>query len=333
MATEILDSSIRVKKLGQCHQVTWAAFHLFGAKMSTELKDYLLKAKEKDSISAYKFLIGLSRLDGDKKIFEDIAVEYAVQFGESPPSWYEGHTPKRAAIGPLEVIVESFSVDTIIEVTVKMENPRPLVLHLSTVKKIDLAGIDLFNESLYSRIQRGEKTSLINGENLIADLFGKLKSMQGKTPPKSLWDFCFNYLKLNGLKDEFEKASRDYTKLGGELVHWKNLAEPLQTEKRKAFDGYVGDEELLTLTEKSATDFLATELGRKCAMTKTINVDFSRVRKGTLISAMNTNHFVKVFKQHGYSVNFVNVNEIFHEMFIAIGLDVNSIAVPSGSVS
>lgn len=328
---ESLDSNVKVTEMGTCSRSAWDCFILFGAGRQDEFRALAKKVKEKGLDSGYTMLIGLARLDGDKTAFEEIAVDYAVQFGQSPPSWHEAHTKKKNPNeGAIETHVESFSIDNIVEVTVKMEIHRPLILNLSKVLKVDAAGIELFNEALAGRQARGVKTRMYNGDRLVEELISKLSLVQGK-PHKSLWEFCFAYLRMNGNQKLFTSAMAQYVSIGGEQTPWQDLSEPAEEEETRAgTDQIHGPERLSGFNSTLADVFLKSAAGLKARESGRVTIDMERTSMGSLIDAIAMPAFIKVLTDAKLKVSLVNVNEIFVAMFEALAIDqvVDSVSVP-----
>lgn len=327
------EAPISVVELGTCSKTAWEAFVLFGAGRMDELKTISRKAKESGSATGYSFLLGLARIEGEQGVFEDTAVDFAVQFGQSPPAWFDGHTRKKDPnAGQIELVIESFSIDTIIEVTVKMESPRPLKIDLSRVSKVDAQGMDLFSEALSGRISRCEKTKIVNGDKLVESLIEKLSSVGGK-PPKALWSFCFDYFRLNGMKARHDQAAVTYIGLGGTKPEWVDLSEPEADDKTAtAFDGWQAGERIRSLSLTAAKTFLATPKGAEAKAAGMLQIDFSLTSAGSLTDAMEFMDVIRFFDQQKIRLSLVNVNEIFLAMFNALGLAnmVDSISTPAG---
>lgn len=325
------DPGVKVLEMGHCARSAWDLFVLFGADRMDEFKSLALKSKDKGLDSGYTMLIGASRIHGDKAAFEDIAVDYAVQFGMSPPAWFEGHT-RQQQTGPsaLEINVSNFSSDTIIETTVKMETPRPLILNLGHVHKVDAAGVDLFSESLNGRIAQGHKTKIVNSEKMTSDLVDKLVIISGKPHPV-LWDFCFQIFRLTNAKTKFDQACTEYGKLGGHAPSWKNLAEPEEELKEvKSTTHFIAGKKLSEISVNAAKSFLATDAGARARESGHGVIDMSMTVSGSLTDAIGVMSFIQCFREQKVKVSLVNVNEIFVLMFASLAIQnmVESVSAP-----
>lgn len=317
--------------MGHCSRSTWDLFILFGSNRMDELKTLALKNKEKGLDSGYNVLIGLSRIEGSKSDFEDIAVDYAVQFGQSPPSWLEEHTTKKVTNAPsLEVSISNFSADTIIETTVKMESPRLLVLNMANVQKVDASGVDLFNEALNARIDRGEKTKVINSEALVDKLIDRLKAVPGQ-PPLDLWNFCLTVFKLTNAKEKFDSAIIQFKNVGGTEIEWKNLADPEEVvEVMKKSPNLMSNTKISTMTVDWVKNYLATPVGAEARSKGEIIIDMSGTQSGSLTDLIGILPAIQYIKDQKLKVLMINVNEIFYAMFNALAINqiVESITLP-----
>lgn len=332
---ESIEPSVRVTTMGSCSRSAWECFILFGAGRIDEFRTMAKKAKERNLHSGYTMLLGIARIDGDKSAFEDVAVDYAMQFGQSPPSWHEAHSrTNRTTESVIEVAVASFSSDTIIETVVKMDMPRPIRLDLSQVKQVDNAGMDLFNEALASRIARGLKTRIVNGDRFVDDLELRLGASTAKLA-KASWEFCFSYYRINGLRQHFERAAKKYASLGGEPPQWQDLSEPAQDPQasQAAGNGFMAPARLVGLDAAAARALLASEAGARARREGTLVVDMVNTTSGSIFNAMDAAEFFSQLRQAGVRVQLLNVNEIFVAMFEALSIDhlVESICVPGTS--
>lgn len=328
---EVLDPTVKVIELGETTRSAWEAFIFFGAGRVDEFKELARKAKENGFDSGYAMLLGQARIEGDKEAFEDLAVEYAVQYGQSPPAWYESHTrqlnPTRAAF---EFQIESLSEDTILEVTVKLESPWPLILDLKKVQRADASGIEMFNESLGLRTARGGQTTLTNGEKLVSRIAEKVNTSPVKGS-SSLWEFCFTYWKFNGLQDAFAQAAEAFVRLGGQAPVWEDLSEDKGTSADgKVVQGYKAPEYLSGMTAEAAKLFLETPQGSRALSSATLSIDMASTRHASLSDATTVMNCFKVFTDQKIKVSLTNVNEILAAMLRSLAIDraVESVAAP-----
>lgn len=319
---ESSDPSVKLLGLGACTKSMWELLVLFGENKINDFRSASEKAKIKGGDEGYIMLLGLARIEGKQAAFEDIAVDYAVQFGQSPPSWFEGHTEHKGGMNEFtELKIESFAVDYIIETTVKMENPRPLRMDISMVTKLDASGIDLFNESLAERLLRGDKTKLVNGSKIIDGLMAKLRAREGK-PIVALWSFCFSYFRLNNLEHQFDAAAQAFVEFGGEMPVWCNLADKEDQDAGNVqFDGLTAPASLAEMDVNLASGFLVSARGIKAIDDKRVTICMAGLVRGSIYHAIGFIDFLKIFKSRGIAVLLINVNEVFNAIFRAVLID------------
>lgn len=318
-----IDSAVKVEKLGRCTRSSWEAYSLFGSGKYDELKSFAKKQIEKNSQNEESFtiLIGIARIEGDQKNFEEIAIDYAMQFGRSPPAWFSGHDKKEEVVdNSITFAVDSFSTDTIIEIVIKLENPRDLTIDLGTVTRIDAAGIEIFQDALKSRLDRGEKTRMIRGDGLIKQFAAKLIPMKGK-PIANLWEFCFSYYRINGKKELFDELAGEYAKLSGEFPKWKDLSErKVELVDARSYGDLKTPKNLHEVNEQLAIKFLSSNEGKEACASKMITIDMADTTSGSLQDAMEMSAFIQTLKKTGSHINMVNINEIVAEMLETLGL-------------
>jgi anti-anti-sigma regulatory factor len=310
-------------ELGTTDRCQWDAACLFGAGRLDEMATYLERAREANNESAYHLTFGMLRLSGLQAEFENVAVEYAVNVGNSPPNWLEAHTLRQQAVGKVgEVIVRSLTQETIVEVTIKMELPWPCVIDLENVTKIDPLGLELFNDCLAQRLGRGDKTKIVKADKLVRGFMetvrqGTVKQNQAK------WDFCFMYLRTRGDQQPYAELADLYKKAGGMPSVWRdNSWRDERDEAAKVQGGFTAGEGLADLNAAFADRLIREGLASAAAKSRQpIRVDFTKTRAGSLLDMTSVHAFVSKLLQEKVSIQFVNVNEIHAAILRMMGVD------------
>ena len=319
-----LDPGVDVTHYGGCNRATWDCLLHFSSDSREVFKAHVEKAREQNVIEAHLMAIGLARLDGDKVAFEDAAVEYATTFDHSPPDWMEEHQSKKTEkVDTVAIQVQSLTMESIIEATMKMENPRPLIIDLGKAAKSDTMGIDMFNESLNGRIERNDPTKINNVDRLVTHYIDQIKKQPAKNH-QGIWNFIFNCCKLSGSKKLYDLASKANEEAGGSPPKWENLAheENQEASKQSQSKGIVLDGKLSTLNDQFARALFKMPEGTKALETKEPMIfDFVNIRQASLADARDIIHFTKVFQGLKVPFEFINVNEIIIEILKAIGID------------
>ncbi|MHB1176377.1 MAG: STAS domain-containing protein [Sulfuriferula sp.] len=127
-------------------------------------------------------LLQLYQVQGKQDEFEDLAVDYAVRFEVSPPSW---ETPAAVAqsIAPLETVKVAeggsgnvFAMHGIINggSAARFEEFRTFAakhaeveLDLADVQRVEFASVNLFMEVLMSLLQAGKRVRIVGGNEMV----------------------------------------------------------------------------------------------------------------------------------------------------------------------
>lgn len=324
LTVESLDPQIKVISLGASTRTLWDCLTHFGDGRSDNFRAEIDSAKAKNLEEGFMLAIGLARLDGNKEAFEDVAVEYATTFGNSPPDWIEAHTVIKKAKALHTVIdVGNVTESSVMEATIKMESPRAQWLDLTNTVKSDSIGLELFNEALQSRLDNESKTRLINGDRLVKHFLEKVKLFPSSQNP-AVWVFIFNYCRMNNLKDLFDQASAAYASVGGDLPKWQDLSDHEDQSKEAAYEplGLLVGESLSTINADYAKSVLKTPQGIESARDKKpLKFDMVNTKTGSLLDTAAVVSFSHVMQAENISVCVFNVNEIFIEMFKVMGID------------
>lgn len=315
---------IFVGYLGEVDRISWNASLMLGAGRMDDLRNFIQEVRGQGSEVAYQLSLGLARLDGDKEIFEDLAVEYAVNLGVNPPNWIEQHNKIAKSENEDHLIqVGDLTFEASIAVTIQMESPWPARIDLSGVKRFEEQGFELFNESMASRKDRNLKTKIKNGESLAEEILEHVKK-HSLVECKNAWDFLFMYYKLSGKKDLFEMASALFQKEGGKKIEYVDLSERDDApEVRKiASSGVPVGDKLANLTQDFAKKSLKiASSDSNVVINDRIVFDFAYVRTGALNDIGSLSAFLSEIGAGGAKVHFANVNEIILGILCALGVD------------
>jgi anti-anti-sigma regulatory factor len=314
---------ISTAEIGVTDRVLWDGARLFGDSRTDEFRSYIRKIRDTQTDSGYAMGFGMLRIDGDKDGFEDLAVEYAVNLGKSPPTWLESHTAKEKQVDQTAIVrVKTLTQDTIIATTISLESPWPTVIDLAEVTKVDSTGIDLFNDCLSERIARKDKTRIINGEKLIRGFRDLLKTGKHNEHPLT-WAFCFTYYKVLGEQAAFDGLIADYMAKGGPAIKWSDESwKDDRTIDVKIANGFTAGKTLSAVNIEFANRLIREGiLGEAAKKNEPITVDFSSMKSGSIFDMAHINAFLKACMDHNAKLNFINVNEIIFSILKIIGVD------------
>jgi ABC-type transporter Mla MlaB component len=336
------EPGIKVLELGHIDRLMWEANILFSMGRTEEIRTLAKTAQEKGHEMGYELSMALLRIDGNKQDFEDMAVEYAVQTGNSPPVWLDIHEfkkPAESAPKRVEIKVSSLLAENIIETTIKMESPWPLSLDFSEVTKLDAPGLDIFQESLAGRISRDEATKIKGIERILKNVTDRIKAAPAEGN-KGLWAFCFNVLRLTGARTQFDDLAGDYVeKTGEDLPIWKDLREedeinPPQAAQAAVTMGYdVGDS--LSKVSPALLSSLSTVAEFKEAKLNgdSFHIDFSNVRRWTVNDMAHVVLLLQQAAKEKIRLDFININEMLLALMKGFAIDKRAKLVVAGGTT
>lgn len=324
LTIESLDPQVNVITLGSSTKTLWDFLKIFGSGQTDTFKKSIEEAKAKNLEEAFMLAIGLARFDGNKEAFEDVAVEYATSFGNSPPDWIESHTiEKKAKVHQIILPVGNLTESEIIETIIKMETPKAQILDFANTVKSDAEGIKHFNEALQERLKNKAKTSMVNGDRLVKHFLEKVKLYPSKQNTPA-WSFIFHYFRINNHRDLFDQASSAYASVGGDLPKWEDLSDKENQKKEIKHEplGIIVGESLSSINADFAKKSLKTPEGILAQKEKKpLAFDMVYTKEGSLLNATEVVAFAQVMKNAKVQIAVFNVNEIFMEMFGVMGVD------------
>lgn len=316
--------SILVSVLGECDQLQWDSALLLGDEKMDDLRELVRSSHANGTESSYQLGLGLARLDGNKQLFEDLAVEYAVNLGVNPPTWIEQHgAPVGAAAQEDLVDVSSLSFESIIETTIKLESPWPVAISFAKATGGDEAGIELFNESLTSRIQRSLPTRIRQGGDFIDSLLDELRG-GAVTSSSPRWNFAFTYLRFMGDAETYDALAAGLSKNGGEAPPYESIGDQASSapEKKSNDEGrFPSGERLSSLNLEFAQRILnSPRVQEKGAKQAVIVVDCAKLRTGAISDMFHLSAFVNHLQKTGCELRLENVNEVVCVIMRALGV-------------
>ena len=124
-------------------------------------------------------LLQLYQMQGKLAEFEDLAVDYAVNFEVSPPSWETPRAVAQAmAAPPAEAAVEAdayamhgvitgASAAAFAQLLAFAAPHQDIALDLSAVSRIEFGSVNLFLDALMGLMQAGKRVRIINGNEMV----------------------------------------------------------------------------------------------------------------------------------------------------------------------
>lgn len=328
------DAGLRVTEHGAIDRFMWEANIFYGKGRIDEVRTLAKDSIEKGHDAGHMLQMALMRLEGDKQAFEDAAVEYAVQTGNSPPVWLDAHEIKAiddSAHKSISLTIQALTSDGIIETTIKMESPWPLTLDFSTLAKIDVMGLDIFHQALCERIKRGEETKLVGIARVLNYITPKLKEATSQSA-MSLWEFCLNCYRLTGDRERFNEHAGEYAqRFDAPMPVWKDLSvqdevpqSTVSTDKKMQPQAFVYEpkESIGEITPALAKDLLLQAGSASLIRTYgKVVVDLVAVRRWSVEEMPLVLDFIRHFAAHKIGIELHNANELLATLMRAFNVD------------
>ncbi len=167
----ILDCLVKLQEKGKAIKLVG------GANLIGHLEG--LRREDKLTEPGWLLLLSLVQLTGDEARFEDIAVDYAVRFEVSPPSYNPPKSPREPeAAGlappapsgltfPMQGVVGASGDDQIARLKAFAQDKPQVEIDLSRVTRIEFASVGLLLDTLISLSEGGCKILFREGNELI----------------------------------------------------------------------------------------------------------------------------------------------------------------------
>ncbi|MFN3594603.1 MAG: hypothetical protein ACK4TK_07960 [Thiobacillaceae bacterium] len=177
----ILDCLVRLQEQGKAIKLVGGA-NLIG-------KLNALRSEDKLSEPGWLLLLTLLQLEGDETQFEDTAVDYAVRFEVSPPSYSPPKVPQESLqtapiaepsglIFPLKGVVGASGDPQLAELRRFCQDKPQVEIDLSQVTRIDFASVGLLLDTLISLHEAGHKLLFKEGNELVNVLLNMIGAGQ-----------------------------------------------------------------------------------------------------------------------------------------------------------
>lgn len=124
-------------------------------------------------------LLQLYQMQGKLAEFEDLAVDYAVNFEVSPPSWETPRAVAQIMVAPpaealfepdayaMQGVITGASANMFAEFQGFARQHKEVALDLSAVPRIEFGSVNLFMEALMGLMQAGKRVRIINGNEMV----------------------------------------------------------------------------------------------------------------------------------------------------------------------
>lgn len=161
-------------------QKSRAQLQIASGALISRLKHSITAANPQEA-AHWLLLLQLYQLQGKQAEFEDLAVDYAVRFEVSPPSW---ESPDKVAQSIASITVEpdvnehpgrflmrgvinGGSTASFAEFRAFAATRKEIELDLANVPRVEFASINLFMEAVMGPLQAGKRVRIIGGNEMV----------------------------------------------------------------------------------------------------------------------------------------------------------------------
>ena len=177
------------------------------------------------SRTAWLMLFELVNQRGDRAAFEQLTMDYALRFENSPPAWmdYVEAAPGRPAAGAAPQVAPksgapSVRLPPVIDagIVAYLEQLRALTaahaavqLDVSDARSVDIAGASLLMR-VVSAFKRSQRELTLVGAAGLADVLARSVESGRRDPSDALWMLLLEVLRMLNRHEEFEEAAIQY---------------------------------------------------------------------------------------------------------------------------
>ncbi|MBL8481979.1 MAG: hypothetical protein JNJ60_07285 [Rhodocyclaceae bacterium] len=258
---------------------------------------------------------------GKREAFEARAIDYAMKFERSAPTWRDPAPADKASVSGPPALSLSGQLDAgakkQLEQLVRMGLKVPVVrLDVGRVQGLDNVGCALLAQ-IIQRIRRlKHRISFVNADQLLKLLEGITKT--GRRENREAWLLRLEMLQQTATQEQFENLALDFA-VTFELSppSWENLppapavADPAQAVREVAM--LAGE----ILSAKEADFKPIEQLGGSDDM---VAIDCSALRRIDFVSAGMLANTLNKLRSGGKKVRLVDVNNLVAALFMLLGI-------------
>jgi ABC-type transporter Mla MlaB component len=163
-------------------------------------------------------LLDLYQSLGKRQEFEELAIEYAVQFETSAPAWSDAHTrkPTQRPGTPAQRASIVFKGSLDVRIVPQLEQLKKLAqrhpaLHLAfeQVTSVDPQGADLILR-VFAAFQKSNHEVVVSGASQLAERLREAIEVGRRDPSNAVWMLLLEIYRILGRQAAFEETSIDY---------------------------------------------------------------------------------------------------------------------------
>ena len=322
---------------GTCSSAIEEGAILF-ANGQAEMAEAVLRAAiEADDLGAQKVVAWLMLFEllnqrADHAAFEKLSTVFAMRFQSSPPAWidYAGlqQEAARAAAPAVPAVTLPASLDGNIvkyldELKVKAASSQSLVLDVSGVRSVDLAGAEMLLRVINAFKKSTQELTVQGIEQLLMPLRAAVEAGR-RDASDAAWLLLLEVLRLLGRQDDFDETGIQYC-ITFELSppSWELPPANLKARAASAARPAAGP----TLNPFDWRGVIAAEgeqlFNRLLAESRTnkhLSIECMQLRRMAFSSGSSLLTHIMKLRQAGASVEFRNVNALINALFQLLGI-------------
>jgi ABC-type transporter Mla MlaB component len=289
-------------------------------------------------LQVWLMLFDLYQHLGRKAEFEELALEFVVKFERSPPAWREDDVVREdpaTATGGIAYCALSGTLSEASAPGLEKLRCATGALHnvridCSKLQGLDGPGCRLFRETLLA-IRDSGKGVVLSGENQLLRYLEEPCQPGRSATDIAIWEMLLEVYRMLELKDKFEEAAVNFA-VTFEMSppSWESDVQGTVKGAPRAAAADSPDHAALVLSGDitGASEALAKRLRDWAVARKTLEIDFSRVRRIDFGAAgLMLNVFAKL-QRAGIPIQIRGANELIHALFQVLGIDRVARVVP-----
>lgn len=291
------------------------------------------------NLQAWFMLFDLFQLQGMKKEFDELALDFVVAFERSAPVWADLAAEDALAAGPKSLPVPYALTGTLCSQNGKQVATMEKLAQLGSGLRLDLGKIRGIEDGgcadLHDALQRigaGGADLLLAGAGNLEKLLHREIDVRGAECDPAVWLLLLQLYQLQGKQSEYEVLSVDYA-VGYEVSppHWEPPARVALAQEKAGFGARANEgaeAESLALEGSvmlGANPRQLNEIANYAAVRTLVNLDFSGIRRIDFVAAGALLNTLGSLTQGGKGIIIHGANEMIQALFNIVG--VNQFAV------
>ncbi len=288
------------------------------------------------NLQAWFMLLDLFQLQGMKKEFDNLALDFVVAFERSAPVWVDlAAEDTRALERP-----RSSAVPYALSGTISTQNGKQIAtmeklarvggglrLDLGKIRAVEDGGCVELYEALQRIVAGGGNLALTGARNLEKLLRGAVDS-RGAECDRVVWLLLLKLYQLQGMQKEYESLSVDYA-VSYEVSPppWEPPASLAAAQDGAAYGAETADRTEAESLAVSGSVMLGAnppqlnEIVNHAALRTLVNLDFSAIRRVDFVAAGALLNAFGSLTQGGKGIIIHGANELIQALFNIVGIN------------